>query len=133
MSTVVKALVFDKENNVLVLERSDSHPRYANEADLPGGEVENGEDMVTALIREIEEETGLIVDRKSIRLANERTTENQTLHQVYECHVSLVKPAVKISWEHESYNWVSNGSITENLITKDDYMTVVREWLSTRE
>lgn len=41
------------------------------ERKIPGGGVEEGEDYVDALCREVAEETGLVVDRSSVRLWGE--------------------------------------------------------------
>jgi 8-oxo-dGTP diphosphatase len=49
----VSALIRDENNKVLLMK----HPKRGWE--FPGGQVETGEDLISALIREIEEETGI--------------------------------------------------------------------------
>lgn len=39
MKTVVKSLIYDDADNLLILVRSSTHPIYANEDDLPVGEL----------------------------------------------------------------------------------------------
>ncbi len=134
MKIVVKALIYDPNNNVLVLKRSGTHPNYAHEVDLPGGEVESSEDVFLALIREIKEETKLLVQKRDIVLGRERISGSQSLHRVYKINVRDIKPQIKTSWEHESYEWIAKDSIISHLIdAKDDYMIVVRELFLSEE
>ncbi|MBC7546144.1 NUDIX hydrolase [Candidatus Saccharibacteria bacterium] len=130
MKTVAKALIYDSNDNMLVLKRSESHPYFAHQDDLPGGEIEPGEDSVTGLIREILEETGMIIARKSVVFASEVLTKNNGSNQLYTVRLSIEKPVIDISWEHMSYQWVTCDLIEQNLITADSYMLIARAWLS---
>ncbi|MBA3958127.1 MAG: NUDIX hydrolase [Parachlamydiaceae bacterium] len=53
----VKALIFDAEGRVLLLERD--HPIKKLYWDLPGGRLQKGESLMDTLLREVKEETGL--------------------------------------------------------------------------
>ena len=64
---VAKALVRNSEGLYLVLHRGNTHPRFPGHIDFPGGEVEPKETPETAVIREIQEETGLLVDPKKLK------------------------------------------------------------------
>ncbi len=55
----VKAVVINDDNKVLVLKRPEHEKSGAGKYDLPGGSIEQGEDIKPALTREITEETGL--------------------------------------------------------------------------
>jgi 8-oxo-dGTP diphosphatase len=55
----VGAVIVDR-GNVLLVRRA--HPPLQGEWSLPGGAVEVGETMIDALVREVREETSLIVD-----------------------------------------------------------------------
>lgn len=54
-------LVVVKENKLLLAFSNNKKAWY-----LPGGKVDHGEDAVTALIREIEEELNVVLDRNSL-------------------------------------------------------------------
>lgn len=55
----VKAVILNAEGKVLVLKRPQHEKSGAGKYDLPGGSIEQGEDIKKALTREITEETGL--------------------------------------------------------------------------
>lgn len=55
----VKAVVLNAEGKVLILKRPQHEKSGSGKYDLPGGSIEQGEDIKTALNREIKEETGL--------------------------------------------------------------------------
>ncbi len=129
MISVAKALVSDAEGNTLVLCRSDTHPSYAHEADLPGGLIEPSESPAAAVIREIMEECGLAVDENKVKLLYTRVTPSGRQDSLYAVTVKGTKPDITISWEHKSYEWVERSKLLVSLQTKDDYMIVVFEYL----
>lgn len=55
----VKAVVINNDGKVLVLKRPEHEKSGAGKYDLPGGSIEQGEDIKAALNREIKEETEL--------------------------------------------------------------------------
>lgn len=55
----VKAVVLNAEGKVLILKRPEHEKSGSGKYDLPGGSIEQGEDIKPALTREITEETGL--------------------------------------------------------------------------
>lgn len=128
METVAKILILDAEDNALILRRNGTHPRYPHEADLPGGEVEDGESEETAVQREAREEAALDIPIESIRFGQRIIHARNDV--LYVAHVDTVKPDVKISWEHESYKWVAPRDLEKSLDTKDSYMDVVREYIA---
>jgi 8-oxo-dGTP pyrophosphatase MutT (NUDIX family) len=77
---------------------------------LPGGEIDGYEDITEGLVREIAEETGLIVKRGDCRLLFTSTQWEEGKSRVrllYDVRVALVKPDVQISWEHDRFEWLS--------------------------
>ena len=130
MKDVAKILLSDDDFNMLVLTRGDTHPLFAGHPDLSGGEVEEGEDAKTAVIREVDEETGLAVSPDTVKLVYQRNSDNRQ-HLVYRGNVNGTKPTPTISWEHSGYTWMT----TEQLLSKkipegaDPYYLSMLEYL----
>ncbi|MCC2631310.1 MAG: hypothetical protein K0S20_9 [Patescibacteria group bacterium] len=55
----VGGIIFNKEGKALLALRGDKTPNESNHWEFPGGELEFGEDLEEALIREIKEEFGI--------------------------------------------------------------------------
>ena len=100
----VKGIV-RKDGSILVLVKPDGA------LDLPGGRIENGETIKSALQREIVEETGLKVDiHHPIEEWSFYKTPNQLIKGVtLEC--DYIEGKVKLCSEHKRYFWAAIKSI----------------------
>ncbi len=59
---IVHTLILNDKKEALVLKRSVEESMYPSMWDTPGGTLEDGEDPMVGARREVQEETGLIVD-----------------------------------------------------------------------
>lgn len=103
-----KLFLLDKADNMLLLTRSSTHPRYPHHPDLPGGEVEISEQMHEALARELLEETGMAIDTTGARLLHAVTDEREygvIVRPMFGLRIPETTPVVTMSWEHEGYEW----------------------------
>lgn len=107
MSDSAKAIIFDKDGRILVLYRSDTHPRHAHNLDFPGGVIENGELPNVAVSREIYEETQLIVPANKLELVNTNNPRIGSTQMIFTHSLGEASPKIEISWEHESYEWLA--------------------------
>ena len=103
---VAKALVRSSEGLCLVLHRGNTHPRFPGHIDFPDGEVEPKETPEAAVIREIQEETGLLVDPKKLKKLFTKQYR-QTTHILFEAKLTEPDAKVALSWEHKSYRWIT--------------------------
>lgn len=113
---VAKVLLLDSQQNFLLLARTDDHPYLAGFHDLPGGTVEDGEDFGAAAIREVTEETGLLVafsDLKVLYTTTQLLNNRSYPTLLYVGHLNEEKPSVQISWEHKSYEWAPLDRLAE--------------------
>jgi len=106
------------EGKFLILKRSPQSQTRPNQWDLPGGnsewpkpvnDVQNGH--IGDLIREIEEETGVLVSTDKITQPIYFGTYFEGRKQLYTIIVGWqvnlpAKPLVKISDEHTEYTWI---------------------------
>lgn len=103
---VAKALVRSSEGLCLVLHRGNTHPRFPGHIDFPGGEVEPKETPEAAVMREIQEETGLLVDPKKLKKLFTKQYQQAT-HVLFEAKLTEPDAKVALSWEHKSYRWIT--------------------------
>ena len=79
-------MITDAENRILVQDRTDpSWPGIC----FPGGHVESGESFVASVIREVQEESGLVVIPESIREIGEIVERRRDIFEpdkIYVCH-----------------------------------------------
>ena len=79
-------MITDAENRILVQDRTDSSwPGIC----FPGGHVEPGESFVASVIREVQEESGLVVIPESIREIGEIVERRRDIFEpdkIYVCH-----------------------------------------------
>ena len=64
---VVRAVVLDSSDRVLLLQVGElGHPEFGTAWELPGGGIEAGETHQQAVIRELHEETGIVITAEQI-------------------------------------------------------------------
>jgi 8-oxo-dGTP diphosphatase len=102
-----KAFVFNPEGKMLTIFRTETAPTRPNTWDLPGGDLEFGEDAIESMTREITEETKLSV-------TNVRPFDVESLiNQEGNFWISIAYYAetddsnVTMSFEHNAFKWVT--------------------------
>lgn len=130
---VAKALVRSSEGLCLVLHRGNTHPRFPGHIDFPGGEVEPKETLEAAVMREIQEETGLLVDPKKLKKLFTKQYQQAT-HVLFEAKLTEPDAKVALSWEHKSYRWITPEELKRlpRLSGADPYYTDVVDYLSSQ-
>ena len=128
---VAKALVRSSEGLCLVLHRGNTHPRFPGHIDFPGGEVEPKETPEAAVMREIQEETGLLVDPKKLKKLFTKQYQQAT-HVLFEAKLTEPDAKVALSWEHKSYRWITLEELKSlpKFSDADPYYTDAVDYLS---
>lgn len=107
MQTVVvaKAAVVH-DGKILLIKRSETDERRPLEWDIPGGWVDAGEDVSTAVIREIAEETGLILPQSAANIVYTHTAIVKDINVNWVFFVvKSESESVVLSSEHVEFGW----------------------------
>lgn len=109
-----KAILIREDGALLALRRSASCPRRPLTWDLPGGEVEFGEDLVAGIVREVREETGIVISEPILFDAiGSVTSEKEYWTSLgYFAHVPQASE-VQLSFEHDKHEWISRKEFLE--------------------
>ncbi len=118
-----------KDNKVLIVKRADSESFLPGVYELPGGKIDFGETIESAIEREFKEETGL--DIKAIKpvyvfsyLSDE--DNRQTFDITYLLRLNDESEKVVLSDDHNDFKWISKGEIDDYNIT-DNMKEAVRK------
>lgn len=110
MVVVVKGVIL-LEGRVLIVKRAADDEVGNNTWETVGGKMEFGEDIEAALIREINEETGLTVTVDKILYATTFKTDptRQIILLAYLCHSE--SHDIKLSAEHSDFKWATKEQL----------------------
>jgi 8-oxo-dGTP diphosphatase len=106
-------LIFNEENKLLLVRRSDEDEWMGGKFALVGGTIEENEIPEECIIREVKEETNLTLKKPKIVYS---TIEETTFLYVFVSKVSN-SDKIKLNHEHTGYIWVDNNQI-------DSYETI---------
>lgn len=117
---VVGAIIIKKPAKILILRRNVSD-FLGGIDELPSGEVEKGESLITALKREILEETGLVIKEVLEYLGYfDYVSRSGKPTRQFNFAVTVLENKVKINpEEHQTYKWIDINKLTETGLTKN--------------
>jgi len=134
MKKVAKLVIIDPNDNYLLMYRN-QHPTFGDDPDLPGGTLEEGESLLQAMIREVYEEAGIVIDEAKVKHLYEGAeySRHGTHYSLYIAKLETA-PEVTISWEHLSYEWIDRNAFLEKAGNANDtYMRMVHDVLKAAE
>lgn len=133
MTLTIKAVVLNKDNEVLLLKRAKKSRFSGGRYDLPGGHIEENEGLKNSVLREIEEETGLeckfgeIIDVVEFP---EDSPQFKDEKRGLRCICYADSKEIELSDEHEEYVWLSIEDALEKLSAKDGFENEKRETIA---
>lgn len=91
-------------NKLLLLKRGESAPWNPGRYCLPGGKIEHNETLINCAVRELSEETGIVL--KSSQLTPIIISYPEYSKTVFVCN-SDSNHVVTLNWEHSHYHWAT--------------------------
>ena len=129
-----KIVVKNKEGKILALRRSKTDTVRPLTWDLPGGEVEEGENLEESARREVREETSLEIGPLRFVHADGRNAEDGSYWVVLfsVAHVVSDSDAVVLSYEHDTYEWLTHEEFLERKSSDriEEFFRDNKEWLA---
>lgn len=120
---ITKAVLSRPDGKILIIRRSATDVRRPLQWDFPGGNVDDGEHVDEAIVREIKEETGLVSDGHQLRLVHAVSDTyvppggQESADIVWLFYVGQVKDTgVRLSHEHDLFEWVDREELLEKLV-----------------
>ncbi len=111
--TSQKAIIINKEGEILTLFRTETAPTRPSTWDLPGGDLDFGEDAQEGMVREIKEETGLKV-RELRPFDIEAKINPDGDYWITIAYLAYALDGeVTLSSEHNKFMWVSISKFLE--------------------
>ncbi len=109
----VRGLIYNQNNEVLLLRRSRPARGETGYWELPGGGLDHGESPQQALLREIQEETRLEVEVGMPLLVWDyvRSDQLQIIGMTFFCR--WTSGNIGLSHEHDTYTWVTLEQISK--------------------
>ena len=126
MNKVAKLVIVDNDDKYLMMYRS-AHPMFGNDPDLPGGTLEEGEEPIETMVREVFEEAGVVIKVEDVKKIYEGTeySAHSTHYFLYLTKLQS-RPEIVMSWEHSVYEWLDRKDFLEkSMNAKDTYMHMV--------
>lgn len=115
------AFIQNPHGEFLLMKRSLNDDAYPGNWELPGGGIEYAETMEESLVREVQEECGLIINVfQPIAVNMFYIDDKQYFEITFFCKVKDNSFEIKISPEHSEYKWVKVEDI--EFIGVNDYM-----------
>lgn len=113
---VAKTFIVNNHDELLVLRRYAGDSHRPGQWDLPGGQVEPGEDPQQAAVREAHEETQLQID--NLRPVHISSQVYGTTHVVKTVFATTSYCGdLQLSWEHSEAMWVSRDAFDDLTIS----------------
>jgi len=109
-----KAIIINKEGEILTIFRTETAPTRPNTWDLPGGDLEFGENAQESMAREIFEETGLRVEGlRPYDIESKVNEQGDFWITIAYLAYTIESDSVVLSSEHNKYMWVSISKFLE--------------------
>ena len=114
---VNRCFILNDDKEILIIKRCPTDKKDANKWEVPGGKLDEGEDLLLSKKREVKEETGLLIEQTEPLIFTQSYVIEDGGYKGF-TYISLFsvnkikKGKVKLSEEHTEYAWVSYKEIS---------------------
>lgn len=102
-----KVILFDGDDRILTIRRTETAPSRPLHWDLPGGDIEIGNDLKIDIAREVREETSIEINNLHIIDAVSGFNDKQEFWITICYTAQPISKEVILSYEHDEYRWVT--------------------------
>lgn len=113
----VKVVVYRTDGTILAMRRGASAPTRPLEWDIPGGELEYGENLEDAARRETREEAGIELGNLTLVDAIARFNEKGEFWTAMCYAAEPAQEHIELSTEHDQFEWVTPEKFQEIQLT----------------
>ena len=121
-----KAIILSNEGKLLAIRRSETALVRPLHWDLPGGDLDYGEDPIQGIIREVKEETGLAVENPEPFDVEAHINPGDEFWVTIAYKSRCVSENVVLSYEHDEFKWVTADEFLQ-LKSSDKLQRFVRK------
>ena len=123
----VKIIIVNSSNEVLLLRRSQKSSS-ADSWGFPGGGVDENEAPALAAIREVQEETAVVIKDPKI-ITSILVDERGEPAVILGFYARVDSPEVVLNWEHSEHKWVSIDEL-ESLGLPDLHQQILHAYIA---
>lgn len=129
------AIIFNKDGKLFLAKRGAETRNEKHRWEFPGGSVEFGETLENALVREIREEYGFVIEVVQLLDVVNHILPEEKQHWVsptYICRYKNGKPCIKEPHKCEEIGWFNLGAIPAKELSKASQKSLqsLRKYLS---
>lgn len=108
-----KAIIFREDGKILTMRRTKTAPSRPLHWDLPGGDLDFGENVREGILREIKEEVGLEVQDLTLLDVISAINDNGEFWVTVGYTAKAKTMKVVLSYEHDDFKWVTPDEFQE--------------------
>ena len=125
VKNVVGAIILNEKNQVLIMSRK-TYDFMGGIDELPSGNMEQGENIYEALVREVKEETNLdVVNVKSYIGSFDYISGSDKKARQYNFVLDVKNIENIILTEHDKYNWLTIEEIRKSSKITDEVKSIL--------
>lgn len=134
--TLTVRAIIKQNDKLLLIRRAGGNPQYSGLYELPGGEVDFGEDPRAALQRKVLRQLGREVETMQLQDVHSELDVRDLQHQYIELvFIAALKPGTDLTLDeaHDKYAWKKLSDIQLNEVTETTRLALQMETTSVKQ